>query len=644
MPPKIRLNVTTKVTGRINIKYKPEEKTILNHIKNLSKEQFENILEELSHAYYYDEALISDGMFDEVKRRYEAKFGEYNIVGAEPDDGESIDQTLQSLGKILEQKQLDKFLKKYPNTKIIVMDKVDGCSVFAKHGQNLRLYSRGGGKSNKVQNLQKMIGYVDLPEIEEDLNVRMEMVFHKADKDKVVTAHRKTLLGSVNSMTTCKESFDPERAKYLHFYAFHIHNQVNKPSEQIEILREAGYQLPNPIVWDKELTVEALAEYYEQRKLDADYEMDGLVLYADVEEEYPEDKNPSHVIAFKSITVRFETKVLEVVWEGSKDLLLKPTVIYEPFIYNDRSHQRASGFNARFIDEQGIGSNAIIELSVNITPKLIRSIIQVEPDFPDPEIHGHYNWNENEVEFVLEEENDDVRVNRLVYFTKTLDIKGLGPGRAKTLVNAGIEDIDGLLAMTEADFRSLDKFGDKLASSVFLDLHSKIQNVVLAKLMKASGYFSKIGLSRFEDILAIYPDLLGYCYEPEDQLTNMLCEINGIGIKLAKVIVSNLANFVEWLNKHPEISYQEIVGAVEIEEHPLTGKNVVFTGFTDSQVEAQMKMFGATVSKTITKKKVVDLLVIKEMSEKFKRGKYQEALELAIPIMSRDEFMETYGF
>jgi DNA ligase (NAD+) len=56
------------------------------------------------------------------------------------------------------------------------------------------------------------------------------------------------------------------------------------------------------------------------------------------------------------------TEVLKVVWEVSKDGYLKPTVNFEPVNIGGSIIQYATGFNAAWIHENGIGPGAFIDI------------------------------------------------------------------------------------------------------------------------------------------------------------------------------------------------------------------------------------------------------------------------------------------
>jgi len=124
--------------------------------------------------------------------------------------------------------------------------------------------------------------------------------------------------------------------------------------------------------------------------------MDGFVIYQDRAVEYPINKDPTHVVAFKGGSATAVVTVKEVIWVHQNDVL-NPVIIYEPVNLSGASLQRASGFNGRFINDNKIGPGAeiLITRSGETTIPDVLSIIKPAPggpQLPDPEIVGQYQW------------------------------------------------------------------------------------------------------------------------------------------------------------------------------------------------------------------------------------------------------------
>jgi len=91
---------------------------------------------------------------------------------------------------------------------------------------------------------------------------------------------------------------------------------------------------------------------------------------------------------------------------------LKPVVIYESVYLSGADLTNATGHNARFIIDNGIGPGAKIKItrSGDTIPKVLLVVepSPYGPSYPDPNIVGQYAWNENQVEFILLADNDEV--------------------------------------------------------------------------------------------------------------------------------------------------------------------------------------------------------------------------------------------
>ena len=84
---------------------------------------------------------------------------------------------------------------------------------------------------------------------------------------------------------------------------------------------------------------------------DDKYDIDGIIITNnDIYER--KDKNPDYSIAFKMVISDqiAEVKVLNVLWDASKDGYLKPTLQLEPVKLSGANIQSVTAFNAAFVE------------------------------------------------------------------------------------------------------------------------------------------------------------------------------------------------------------------------------------------------------------------------------------------------------
>ncbi len=513
-PPIVQPTVLPILTTGL-IRFTPEminDETVIELAHGLNITNFQSLLQFVSNYYHNNISIISDKIFNVLIDIYEAKYGPYKIVGAEP-TGQKIDLPyyLGSLRKIKNEPKLTSWLQKFPGP-YVIEDKVDGLTLLLVNTINIRgkptinLYTRGGGY--RGTDVSHLAPYLRIPVINENITIRGEIVMTK-DSWSRVRADHKNPRNLTSGIVNAKKHFDPKLAQELTFYPYKILSQNLTPMEDIVKLIHFGFKVPYPLSTPT-LTYKILEEHYKRRKIEAPYEIDGLVIYQDVSIPYPVGKDPLHAVAFKMPTESGITTVLDVIWEASKNRLLKPVVHYQPISLSGATLQKASGYNARYIITNKIGPGSVIEItrSGDVIPKIIKVLSPAPngPKYPDPAVHGKYTWNENQVEFVLSEDNDQVIASHLAAFLTKIGVKGIGPGRIKVIVQAGVKSIGDLIRVRPEQLVNIPGIGTTIANQLYNDLHQKIKNISPSTIMAASGIFPNIGERRFEMIFAVYPD------------------------------------------------------------------------------------------------------------------------------------------
>lgn len=604
----------------------------ISGFQNLDQTTFKYNLDYYAEAYHNDQALISDFAFDALIDLYESKFGPYSEVGAQPRGKKTLlPYYLGSLRKIKDDNELNNWIKKYSGP-YVIQDKVDGLTLLyvIKDG-TYQLYTRGGG--TKGLNVSHLIDYLRLPKLNYNIAVRGEVVMFKKTFKKIGIGYsnpRNMVSGLINS----KDSFNPAFAAQLHFLAFRIMESEETPEFQMGQLTQIGFEGPWAGIMQT-ISIEELNKLLEWRKNQASYEMDGLVIYQNKYEEYPEGENPRHVIAYKEIGDTAIVTVTDVIWEASMHRLLKPVITYTPILLSGAMLERASGFNARYIQENGIGPGAVIEItrSGDTIPYIVNVLQKSIPKFPDSAIIGNYTYNG--VEIILDQNNDQVMAAKMFHFLDKLDVKGIGPGRVKLLIDNGIGNTAQLLVTSAEFFLRIPGFGNKLAYQLYSDLQNKTKDVPLAKLMAASTIFPNFSEKRAQLILSAIPDILQRINDLN--LVSQIQNIKGFQ-ELANDFVGKLPYFIRWLNEHPSISYEIPEVIISPGVQPLKGNVIVFSGFRDRNLENQIISLGGKVSISISKN--TSMVVMKDIRDV--KGKAEKAISLGIPLISRIDFESKY--
>ena len=408
-----------------------------------------------------------------------------------------------------------------------------------------------------------------------------------------------------------------------------------KPSEQFNLLDKKSNFVVAKWSTETEISIEKLSTILTEHKQVSKYEIDGIIVAHD--KVYPRviGRNPEHAFAFKMSFADQSavTEVLHVIWDASKDGYLKPTVNFEPVNIGGVIIQYATGFNASFINSNGIGPGAFIEIirSGDVIP-YIKEVKSAAPDGPSmPTVKWH--WNETHVDALLDRlsGNADVEKKALVYFANTLDISFCGEGTIARLHDAGIKTIPQLLNVSESFL--LDKVdGFKKASSAKLvgAISEAAKNATVTQWAVGSGIFGRgIGTKRVEVAFTVVPKSL----EGGSDLVEKIMAQGGWSKESAEGFVAVLPEFKKFME---DIGFKpKVATPIKIASNgKLKGQVILFTGFHPKDMEAEVVKQGGEIADTWGKK--VTILVIKDST--VSNEKTKKALAGGIPIMTAEQF------
>lgn len=421
-----------------------------------------------------------------------------------------------------------------------------------------------------------------------------------------------------------------------------IHPEM-KPFAQ---LLELGAKEIKHVKFDmkQEISNDMLSEILLEWRDNYEYQIDGIIVVND--EIYPRPKkNPEYAFAFKMVLSDqvAEAKVVDVLWTPSKDGYLKPRVQIEPLTLGGVCIEYATGFNAKYVNDNKIGVGAVITIirSGDVIPHIVNVVSPADiVKFPnDP-----YKWNDTKVDFVLadKDSNNTVKEKNILQFFKNLEVEGIGPGNVKKIMTAGFDSVAKILAMKESDYLTVDGFKKKTADKLYNGIKGKVNDASLVKIMTASNVFGRgFGEINLTKILEKYPDIL-ISDESSNVKKEKLLKVEGVATKTADKFVENISEFINFV-KNAKLEYKlEIIEPVNTNidtDNQLYGKKIVMTGFRDKELMDKIKSFGGEISNSISKNTFV-LLVKEDKNET--TSKAETARNLNIPIMTKEEFQKMY--
>lgn len=653
-PPKKKIHVVKRTTLKKKLKETNVEMTNkfktdgISFLEGLSEDQIINLIQQANDAYYNKTPFFTDEEFDIVKEFAERKFPNNDAlkaIGAPVEKGKiKLPFNMPSMNKIKpDTDALTKWKAKYKGP-YVISAKLDGVSgMYVLDGKKApKLYTRGDGKYG--QDISHIIPYLTLPTTTTDkLVIRGEFIIQKSvftnRYANEFSNPRNFIAGLINSKTKI-----PEKYRSMDFVAYEVIKPELSPEDQFTLLDRLNVDVVyNKIVQRDQLTNELLSDELVKLRDTYKYEIDGVIVANNAVYKRTPD-NPEHAFAFKMVLSDqvAEVKVLDVLWSPSKDGYLKPRVQVEPVVLGGARIEFATGFNAKFIEDNKIGVGAIIQLvrSGDVIPHIL-SVVKPAEKAMMPQVP--WKWNATHVDAVLEDKTHDetVVIKTITLFFKHLDTSGMGPGNVAKIVAAGLNTLPKVIHATEPELQSI--LGKKTGQMASTNIHKSIQNASLPLLMTATNIFGRgFGEKRFVSIIEEIPDVLNTSMTKE-QLVAKVENIKGFSKTTAQEFAERLPEFQQFIQ---DAKLEEKIMAMEQNKvkqkgdvnHPLYGKKVVMSGFRDKSLMSEIQSKGAEMVGNVSKNTFV--LIVKDKDED--TGKIDKAKELGVMLMTPDEFKSNY--
>ena len=633
----------------IQILNESDDKQIWEIIPYLPEEDLEEIIKICRDSYYNNSvSLLSDKIFDillEKLRVLNPESEALNYVGA-PIKGKKVKLPywMGSMDKIkTEEAVINKWITKYGGS-YLVSDKLDGIScLLTQQNEIINLYTRGNGSEG--QNVTHLLKYVnirtdDLP-TDRNIAIRGELImsienFEKYT-DKMANA-RNMVAGIVNSKP---ESLNTAYAKDVDFIAYEIIEPRYTPSKQFEILEKWGLDVAaNDIYEDVDLDI--LDQILRKRKKQTFYEIDGLIVTDDNKHTRNLSGNPPYSFAYKGLTQTAETKVIEIIWTPSKDGVLVPRIHFEKVRLSQVDIEYATGFHAKFINDNRIGQGAIITIirSGDVIPYIL-GVNKPSKKNCLP-TNYEYEWDKNEVNIILTdaESNPTVVIKRITKFLNNIGVENMSEGIVTKLVNGGYNTIFKIIKMSVDDYEELDGFQETLANKVYTNLHTKLKTVNILQLMNASNSFGRgFGERKLKKILNMYPKIVSeYTNATYTRWYDKIMQIDGFDTITADKFFEKLPVFQDFYRKFSKLSPVQLYVSKIKKSGSFKNQVIAFTGFRNKDWQALIESEGGRVSSSVSKN--TTLLVYNDGEES--SSKYTKAVQLGVPTISKSKFAKKH--
>jgi DNA ligase (NAD+) len=588
-------------------------------------------LTKCDYQYTIGAPIITDMAYDELREqlyKLDPKNKYFKIIGCEATDNcVKLPYHLGSQTKIKEDKDLQKWIKKYNTNDYVISEKLDGISAYYNKAEN-KLYTRGNGKTGS--DISHILPHINLPVINTDI-VRGELLISKKNwKDEYGSNARNVVAGLVNAKT-----LNIKLLKFVDLVIYQVIDKSIKMEEQLKLITKNSVKYS---IIKEPLTINNLKILLNTYKASSAYEIDGIVV-TDNSKAYDNIKtgNPNFAFAFKNAELDENaiTTVIDVEYKLSKDNRYKPRVIFNKVKLDQVNIECASGYNAKFIKDNGIGVGAKIRIvrSGQVIPKIIEVITKASvPKMPD----GEWEWDITNtdamfVKKVNEESPKEQRVGRAVHFFKTLGVKNLAEGTIVKLYDKGFKTLESVLDIKDpSELKNIPGIGDKKIEVIIKCIKEALSCKILEDIMAASNIFERsLGSKKLKLIITNYDDIMNDNIKIDDLMT-----VHGIGKVNAEQFIVGFNDFKVFYNKYYN-------GTIEPEDHTepekaldkrLVGKKVSFTGVRNKELEKLIEKYEGKVVSTVSK--TLDVLITKDINSN--SSSMKKAKELNILIIEYD--------
>lgn len=539
------------------------------------------------------------------------------------------------------------------NSNYIGSEKLDGYSallIYDNTGELKGGFSRGDGYygmdiTRQVKNIPSIPKKIPFVQNVKFYAVRGEIIIKKRDFPKLNEITGRGYKNPRNAVAGLMNSKEPigDESQYIQFVAYEMMDKVFSfpKSKILSLLNANGFLVPKYTSIPYKFVVGGnLRTIIDEYKKTSEYELDGIVLNVDSQEAAKslEDNkttdgiNPEHAMKFKVADASnlAVAKVIDVEWNVSRHGLLKPRVKIEPVELVGVTIQWATGFNAKFIYDNkiGIGSEIEITRSGDVIPFITKVITPTEALMPTVE----YVWNDSNVDIIMVDKhnNNEVKLNQLTFFAKTIDIPLLKEGNIKALMvdKPDLTPLD-IIKLTEDELVSV--IGEN-GHKIYDGMKQKLTNISISKLMASLPFFdSGLGFRKFKSIEKVVG-----AGGMHDLVVDDIIKIKGFEVKTAEKIVNGLADFNKFLDESRDYITIDYGIVANNGDSNISGKVFVFTGFRDKELKELVESLGGEVKDSVGK--TTNYVVTVDKSKK--SGKIEKAINMGIVILSVDELKQ----
>jgi len=666
----------------------------------MSKKDIDRIVElrELIHSYntqYYIHSisLVSDYEFDQLLKELEEleiKYPElYDANSPTKRVGGDITKSFETVlhkypmlslsnsyskDDIADFDQRVKKIIDVPLTYICEL-KYDGVaiSIIYKNGNLVKAITRGDGTQGEdVTNNVRTISSIPLVlngDYPENLEVRGEIMYSKSvfkelnqNREKQGLALFSNPRNSASGTLKLQDSSIVAKRKLDCFiYAVYLDNhKINSLFLQYNYLAQFGFKIPSvEYKYVKQVNdvsgIMNFINYWEERKEDLPFEIDGIVIKVneiDIQKEIGNtSKSPRWAIAYKYKAVQVSTVLEDIVYQVGRTGAITPVANLKAVEISGTIVKRASVHNADQIEKLDLRINDIVfvEKGGEIIPKITgvdhskRNTNSSKFVFSSkcPECSSELVRDEGEAHHYCLNSNlcpPQIK-GKIIHFIgrKQLNIDGIGQETIEQLYNEKlIKNIGDLFALKKQDLLPLERMAEKSAENIIKGIQQS-KSAPFHKVLFGLG-IRYVGETVAKKLTSYFKDI--------NQLRSSnfeeLCSIEEVGDKIAESIVQYFS--VDYNNKIIDLLLENGLNMTsDISENILKStilenKKIVISGtfknISRDELKKAIEINGGKNSSSVSKS--TDILIA---GENMGPSKLEKAEKFKVSIMNENEFL-----
>ena len=646
---------------------------------NTKMRQLIKKLTRASEAYYkYDNPIMSDRDYDKLYDELTALEQETGIIYPSSPTQKVQGFILDGLKKVTHSKPMlsaaktkdvEECRKFVGNNDYYVSYKLDGLTLVVKYedGKLIQAITRGNGiegedvteAAKMISNLPINIPYKEYLELRGECLISWE-TFRKINEtlEKPYKHPRNLAAGTIRTLDT--GIIKDRELAFLVFECVKINKPFESKNECLSYLETLGFQAVQRTQTNPELSqVNFMLQYVE-----GTYPVDGLIFELDNIKLSSSLGSTAHHencrIAFKWKDETEDTTVTDIQWQIGRTGVLTPVAVFKPVELDGTTVSQALVHNVTYIKDMdlNVGSSVAVAKMNMIIPQIVENYSKNTQDthyhIPEfcPECNSPTVIKTLEDTAVLYCTNPDCKgkiLKMFVWFVSKqgMNINGLSEGILSKLYEAGLlktyADIYTLSQHTETVLSTVDKIGTKLWKKL-------LDNIEKSRVCKLENFIVAIGIPTIGKSTAktISKACNGSWRIFEDKIRSgfNFCTLEDIGT------TTNTAIY-DWYNSDQSmwkdcidmLAFETVLTSNSISDSdvdsPLAmfkNKTVVVTGtfqnYSRENIQALLEAAGAHCSGSVSRK--TDYLLKGEKAG----SKFNKAVELKVPIITEEEFMQ----